>query len=939
MRILSYIIFASLILCFETNAQSPHGDLKGLDCSDCHESTNWKIAPSKNKFDHSKTAFALTGQHKTVNCSSCHIDLKFSNTHTNCSSCHKDIHQNTVGTDCSSCHETNTWLISNRNELHQKSRFPLLGSHLKADCIQCHSGYSNLNFATLGINCVDCHLSNYQATRNPNHVLSGFSTDCLDCHSLVQDKWSAEIFAHNFFPLTGGHNVQNCFSCHQPGGNFTGLSTDCYSCHKNDYETSLNPPHLVNAFPISCKQCHTIQGWKPASFDHNATQFPLTGAHFSTDCANCHKNGYTALPTSCINCHQTNFNSTTNPNHAALAIPTDCQTCHTTNPGWKPATFSIHDNYYQLIGAHASIANNCASCHNGNYNNTPNTCYACHTSDYNTTLNPPHVSSGFNTECQSCHSQNAWKPANWDHDGQYFPIYSGKHNGKWNTCADCHTVQSNYAIFSCIDCHEHNKTKMDDEHQGISGYVYASNECLSCHPKGTKEGAFDHSTSIFPLTGAHQIVDCSQCHKNGYANTPTSCNECHQPQYNSSTNPNHAALSISTECSSCHTTNPNWKPAQFPQHDTYFALTGAHATISNDCSKCHNGNYNNTSNACSSCHQTAYSAAVNPNHTLAGLSNACETCHNSNAWIPSSFNHTPTGFTLEGNHLSIQCSSCHKGTATGLNSLCVSCHQDDYNSAQNHVTQGFPTDCGMCHNAVTWNQATFNHNNTNFQLTGAHVAIDCSSCHKNGYTNTPTECSSCHTTNFNNAANPNHVSLNLSLQCQSCHTTNPGWKPATFPIHDNFFQLIGAHAAIQNNCSSCHINGYSNTPNECYGCHQSDYVNTNDPPHQSSQFPTDCLPCHNQNSWTPATFDHDNPYFPIYSGKHKGKWDKCSDCHTNSTDYSVFSCIDCHEHNKTEMDDKHKEVNNYVYSSAACYDCHPRGSEIRLIQKIKQKAN
>jgi hypothetical protein len=73
---------------------------------------------------------------------------------------------------------------------------------------------------------------------------------------------------------------------------------------------------------------------------------------------------------------------------------------------------------------------------------------------------------------------------------------------------------------------------MDDDHQGVSGYVYASNECFSCHPSGTKEGAFNHSTSIFPLTGAHLTVDCSQCHKNGYANTPTSCNECHQLQYN-----------------------------------------------------------------------------------------------------------------------------------------------------------------------------------------------------------------------------------------------------------------------------------------------------------------------------------------------------------------------------------------------------------------------
>ncbi len=867
MRILSFIILAAIISTLEIFGQSPHGDLKGLDCANCHESTNWKIASSKNKFDHVKTGFVLTGQHRVVNCSSCHIELKFSNVKSDCNSCHKDVHQNTTNSDCSNCHKPDSWLIANRNELHQKSRFPLIGSHLKADCIQCHSGYSNLNFATLGINCIDCHQSDYQATQNPNHTQAGFSTNCLDCHSMLQDKWSAEIFAHNFFPLIGGHKIQNCFSCHQTGGDFKGLSTDCYSCHQNSYAAAINPPHASNNFPTNCKQCHTIQGWKPASFDHNSTQFPLTGAHINTNCANCHQNGYVSTSTSCVSCHQTNFNSTTNPNHLALSIPTDCQSCHTTNPGWKPSTFSIHNNFYQLIGAHAQIANNCSSCHNGNYNNTPNTCYGCHATDYNTVTNPPHASAGFNTDCQSCHSQNAWKPATWDHDGQFFPIYSGKHKGKWNTCSECHTVQTNFSVFSCIDCHEHRKTEMDSEHQGISGYIYASNECYSCHPRGTKDGAFNHAISAFPLTGAHQTVDCSQCHQNGYANTTTICYDCHQSQFNNSTNPNHQALVISTECTSCHTTNSGWKPALFPQHDNYFALTGAHAAISTNCAQCHNGNY------------------------------------------------------------------------TTISNTCISCHQTDYNSAQNHLAQGYPTDCEMCHNSVAWNQTTFNHNNTNFQLTGAHISVECSHCHSNGFTNTSTECSSCHNSNFNSTTNPNHVTLNLSNQCQSCHTTNPGWKPATFSIHNNFFQLIGAHAAIQNNCSNCHNGNYNNTPNTCYGCHTNDYNSTTDPPHLTSQFPTDCLPCHSQNAWTPATFNHDGPYFPIYSGKHKNKWTKCSDCHTNPANYTIFSCIDCHEHRKSKMDEEHQGVSGYVYASAACYDCHPRGNSLRPLERTIQKVN
>ena len=938
MRILPYIIISAIILCSDIYAQSPHGDLKGYDCSECHESSSWKINAFKTKFDHAKTGFELTGQHKASECISCHSNLIFSNLSSNCSSCHKDIHQNSLGSECSNCHSTNNWLITDRNELHQNSRFPLLGAHLKADCIQCHSGYPNFNFATLGINCVDCHSSEYQATQNPNHALSGFSTNCLECHSMLQNTWAAEIFAHNFFPLTGGHNIQNCFSCHQPGGNFSGLSTECYSCHKKDYDASSNPPHLSNSFPTSCKQCHTINGWNPASFDHNQTQFSLTGAHQNTDCSNCHQNGYTNTPTSCISCHQTIYNAANNPNHTALAIPTDCQSCHTTIPGWKPATFAIHNEYYPLIGAHAQIANGCGTCHNGNYTSTPNTCYGCHVNDYNATLNPSHSSSGFDTDCQKCHSQTSWKPSIWDHDGQYFPIYSGKHNGKWNTCADCHTVQSDFGVFSCIDCHEHNKQKTDDEHKEVNGYVYASTECYSCHPRGSSEGAFNHATSIFPLTGAHLTVECSQCHTNGYANTPTECYACHQTIYQTSSNPNHTALALSTECTSCHTTNSGWKPAQFPQHDNYFALTGAHLLISDDCVKCHNGNYTNLGSSCADCHQSAYNSSLNPNHGTAGISTSCESCHSSNAWIPSSFNHASTGFSLEGKHSLIQCSSCHQGTTAGLSSNCYDCHTNDYTTAANHLAQGFPKNCEMCHNAVAWNQTSFNHNNTGFQLTGAHISVDCSNCHQSGYTNTPTECSACHTQNFNDAKNPDHAGLSLSNQCQTCHTTNPGWKPATFPIHDDFFQLVGAHAAIKNECGSCHTAGFSNTPTECYGCHQSDYSNTTNPSHVTNKFPTDCLSCHTQNAWTPATFDHDGPYFPIYSGRHRGEWNNCSDCHTNPADYSVFSCIDCHEHNKTSTDDHHKDVRNYVYASLACYDCHPRGNSTAIKSLINKRA-
>ncbi|MBK8501806.1 MAG: hypothetical protein IPL46_06110 [Saprospiraceae bacterium] len=138
----------------------------------------------------------------------------------------------------------------------------------------------------------------------------------------------------------------------------------------------------------------------------------------------------------------------------------------------------------------------------------------------------------------------------------YFPIHSGSHNGAWNECVECHTAEGNFTVFSCTECHEHNQSKTDDEHKGISGYTFNSDACLTCHPIGSAEGAFDHNNTNFPLTGAHTSVDCNQCHTNGYAGTSTLCIDCHTVDFNQAANPNHTSLSLSNDCATCHTTQP-----------------------------------------------------------------------------------------------------------------------------------------------------------------------------------------------------------------------------------------------------------------------------------------------------------------------------------------------------------------------------------------------
>ncbi len=417
---------------------------------------------------------------------------------------------------------------------------------------------------------------------------------------IVKMAWEPATFNHDaqYFPIYSGEHQgewDQCNDCHTNPNDYSVFT--CITCHANP---ETNEQHAgVNGYAYSsplCLACHPT-GNTEGMFNHNQTNFPLTGSHTSVDCLDCHSAGFEGTPTDCNACHTPDFNQAVNPNHLTLGLPTDCASCHTTAPNWNPASFGIHNQYYVLNGAHATIANQCVTCHNGDYNNTPSTCVGCHQDDYNQTNNPSHVSLNFSTDCASCHTESAWSPAEYSaHDQQFFPIYSGAHEGAWDQCNDCHTNANNYSIFTCITCHTSSET--NQQHNGVNGYFYESSACLACHPTGDAEGAFNHNESDFPLTGAHTSVSCVECHANGYQNTPTECNACHTPDYNQASNPNHNSLGLSTDCVTCHTTAPNWNPALFPVHDDYYPLLGAHAAIENQCATCHNGNYNNTPNTC-----------------------------------------------------------------------------------------------------------------------------------------------------------------------------------------------------------------------------------------------------------------------------------------------------------------------------------------------------
>ncbi len=841
MRYLSCLIIL-MIASAAIFAQSPHGNKLKIDCASCHEPSNWKIIPKKIKFNHNtETSFKLLGQHSSVSCQSCHQSLIFSDVKTQCLSCHQDVHKNSLGPDCAKCHTPTTWLVTDIIKIHKNGRFPLIGVHQNVDCASCHKDYAKLYFPPQNTTCISCHAKDYYATTAPNHVQSNISTNCQDCHSMTTFSWVAanlQNFNHSFFPLTAGHNIQNCFSCHIQGrSDFKGISTNCYSCHKQNYMLAKNPDHIKANFPTNCNDCHsTVSFTSSTTFDHNKTGFPLTGAHASVSCAQCHTTGYTNTPTDCYSCHTNTYNTAVSPvNHRSAGLPHTCQDCHNTTT-FTATTFNHTTVGFTLTGAHTTVS--CESCHKGTVVGTPTDCYSCHATDFAGTTNPNHAASGFPHTCTQCHSTTSWSGATFDHSTTGFAL-TGAHAAV--QCAQCHTTGYTNTPTACYACHQSNyQTATTPVNHVAAGLPQT---CGDCHNTTTFTATtFNHSTTGFALTGAHTTVSCESCHKGTVTGTPTDCYSCHSADFAKTTDPNHLTQNFSHDCSQCHSTT-SWSGATFDHSTTGFALTGAHAAV--QCAQCHTTGYTNTPTACYACHQSNYQTATTPvNHVAAGLPQTCGDCHNTTTFTATTFNHSATGFALTGAHTTVSCENCHKGTVTGTPTDCYSCHATDFagTTNPNHAASGFPHTCTQCHSTTSWSGATFDHSTTGFALTGAHTSVQCASCHTSGYTTPPpTACYGCHTADYNSTTNPPHLAAGYPTDCTQCHTTT-NFTTSTFN-HTPFFPLTSNHNVA---CATCHITisnfaifsctatchsqastdrdhsgvrNYVYSPTSCYGCH------------------------------------------------------------------------------------------------------------------------
>ena len=310
----------------------------------------------------------------------------------------------------------------------------------------------------------------------------------------------------------------------------------------------------------------------------------------------------------------------------------------------------------------------------------------------------------------------------------------------------------------------------------------------------------------------------------------------------------------------------------------------------------------------------------------------CGLCHDASGWKPAKmspkFDHARFGFPLDGTHAAADCRSCHASLEfSEERSQCVSCHQDVHRGE-------LGVDCARCHTAHSFidrSAMVRAHQLTRFPLTGYHASLDCETCHPPAasghmqFVGTEAQCYDCHQQDFQLAKEPDHLGAGFSHDCQHCHGPIQ-WAPARFDHDRTSFPLTGAHRTAL--CEKCHGDGvYRGKSTACASCHQAEYDATTNPPHAGVGFPLDCQNCHGTGRWEGAQFDHDGPYFPIYSGAHAGRWTECATCHVNPNNYTQFDCLSCHPHSdKTATDGHHSQIAGYSYDSQSCYSCHPQGT-------------
>lgn len=327
-------------------------------------------------------------------------------------------------------------------------------------------------------------------------------------------------------------------------------------------------------------------------------------------------------------------------------------------------------------------------------------------------------------------------------------------------------------------------------------------------------GVFSHAE-----TGGN----CSACHVAFWEGATMSdrCLACHTSLLQGERDFHAVMLAQGREvtCRRCHTDHRGPEApltvmdvANFPHDEaTGFSLRGHRKMADGSafkCADCHGpelGRFELTT--CTACHQDLDTAFISAHVTTFGWD--CLACHDGLDTYGKAFDHNQQAFPLQGKHAEVACGDCHSGARqiADLRSApqdCFTCHaQDDPHKGQ------FGRDCGACHHAGDWADATFDHSLAAFPLRGAHTRVSCEECHPDRrFTGTPSTCAACH-------VEPAYHQGLFSQECADCHS-EAAWSPARFVGAHTFPLDHGESGALS--CQTCHPD--SLLAYTCYGCHE-----------------------------------------------------------------------------------------------------------------------
>lgn len=353
---------------------SMHGTLlhnnPNLGCRHCHpehRGANAKLTELGDaEFPHEVVGYSLNGHPRTAakapfTCDDCHHGDITRFAVDSCQSCHRQMdagftqaHLLTFGSDCLNCHDGVDRYGKGFN--HSRFAFQLTGKHASVNCMQCHLNARTVaDLRSVSQVCSACHKKD-----DPHE--GRFGSLCENCHST--QGWSPAKFDHNLaaFKLEGEHTEVPCEACHQ-NHVFKGTPTDCYSCHQKDDAHN-------GQYGTDCSACHTPSGWDEATFDHNRTQFPLTGAHTNVECQRCHTSGqFKGLSTECVSCHS-------DPAFHSGMFGLKCAACHTVE-NWSAKYKGPHPGIADEGGSGVNHGGGgCRSCHTQTLHSA--TCTKCH---------------------------------------------------------------------------------------------------------------------------------------------------------------------------------------------------------------------------------------------------------------------------------------------------------------------------------------------------------------------------------------------------------------------------------------------------------------------------------------------------------------------------------------------------------------------------------